>query len=117
MPFKCELPVPGESYTLSSSAQVVSTIAVLFHKGAYAKPFLNDARSTGDRSFAFLGSGFAQILWQIVSIREKTLAKTDLFASRHIKRGKVSLPVDIRPSKPPSLKLPIICFNPSPTLK
>ena len=75
-----------------SSAQVFSTIAVLFHKGAYAKAFLNDARSTGDRSFAFLGSGFAQILWQIVSIREKTLAKTDLFASRHIKRGKVSLP-------------------------
>ena len=78
---------------------------------------MHDAQSPGHRNFAFLGSGFAQILWQIVTVREKTIAKTDLFASRHIKRGKASLPVDIRPSKPPSLKLPIICFNPSPTLK
>jgi len=36
----------------------------------------------------------------------KTLRKTNLVASRYIKREKVSLPVDGRGSKTPLLKLP-----------
>ena len=41
-------------------------------------------------------------------IREKKLNNTNLFASRHIKREKASLPVDVRRSKMSLLKLPIV---------
>ena len=40
---------------------------------------------------------FPQMFGPIVSIRVKTLSKTRLVASRHIKREKVSLPVDLLP--------------------
>jgi len=49
---------------------------------------------------------FEQILGQIVSIRIKTLGNTNMVASRLIKRGKGSLPVDVRRSKTSLLKLP-----------
>lgn len=98
--FKCELPVQGESYVRAfSSGQFFSTIAVLFHKRADAKAFLSGARFTGSRSFAFSGSGFAQILGQNVSIREKTLSNTDLFASRHIKRKRSHFHLTYVPQK------------------
>ena len=47
----------------------------------------------------FFGIGFAQILRRIVSIRVKALRDTNLVASRHVKREKVSLLVDVRGSK------------------
>ena len=45
--------------------------------------------------------GFGQIVGQIFSVRVKKfkLSKTNLVASRHIKRGKASLTVDVRRSK------------------
>ena len=43
---------------------------------------------------------------QIDSISVKTLSKTNLVASMHIKREKRSLPVDVRRSKTSLLKLP-----------
>ena len=46
-----------------------------------------------------VGTGFTQILRQIVSVRVKTLSHTNLVASRHMKNEKVSLLVDVRRSK------------------
>ena len=50
-----------------------------------------------------MGSGFAQIFGQIVSMRVKTLRKTNLVASSHIIKEEASLPVDVRRSKTSSL--------------
>ena len=44
--------------------------------------------STGSGLVAFLGSGFAKIFGQIVSVRAKTLNNKNLVESRHIKREK-----------------------------
>ena len=52
--------------------------------------------STGSELF---GSGLVETLGLIVFIREKKLSNTNLLASRHIKREKASLPVDVRRSK------------------
>ena len=43
---------------------------------------------------------------QIVYVRVKSLSNTDLVSSRHLKREKGSLPVDVRRSKTSLLKLP-----------
>ena len=50
-----------------------------------------------------------QIFRQIVSIRVMTLINTNVVASRHIKRKEVLLPVAVRRSKTPELKLNFIC--------
>ena len=57
--------------------------------------------------FALLSRDFEQILGQIVSLRVRTLSNTNLVASRHIKREKGSLPVDVRRSKTSLLNVPI----------
>ena len=66
-------------------------------------------RRTSTRSglFSFFDSGFAHLLGQVVSIIVKTLRNTNLGASRCFKTKKTSLPVDVRRSKTPLLKLPI----------
>ena len=61
--------------------------------------------STGSGLFSFLDSGFAHLLGQLVSIIVKTLRNTNLGASRCFKMKKTSLPVDVRRSKTPLLKL------------
>ena len=45
--------------------------------------------------FAILGRDFDQMFGQIDSVREKILRNSNLLASRHIKREKDSLPVDV----------------------
>ena len=67
--------------------------------------------STGSVFFSFLDSGFAHFLGQLVSIIVKTLRNTNLGASRCFKMKKTSLPVDVRRSKTPLLKLPINVFT------
>ena len=52
-----------------------------------------------------------QIFRQVVSIRVMTLTNTNVVASRHIKREEVLLPVAVRCSKTPELKLNFICGN------
>ena len=52
-----------------------------------------------------------QIFRQIVSIRVMTLINTNVVASRHIKREEVLLPVAVRRSKTPELKLNFIRGN------
>ena len=65
--------------------------------------------STGSGLFSFLDSGFGQI----VSIIVKTLKNTNLVASSCFKMKKTSLPVDVRRSKTPLLKLPIYSSSPN----
>ena len=54
--------------------------------------------------FSFLDDGFAQIFSQIVSVRVKKLSNINFISSGLVKREKVSLPVDVRPSKKPLLR-------------
>ena len=60
--------------------------------------------SSGSVFFAFFVSGFARIFGQIVSIRVNVPSNTNLTASRHIKKEKALLTVDVRRSKTPLLK-------------
>ena len=67
--------------------------------GNLSKGVFERRTSTGRGLFTFLSSGFAQIFSQIVSTSVKKLSNTHFIASRHIKREKSSLPVDVRRSK------------------
>ena len=67
--------------------------------------------STGSGLVVFLGSDFAHIFRQIVSIRVKTLSKTNMVASRYMNRKESSLPVDLRHPKTSLLKLPFNHFE------
>ena len=62
--------------------------------------------STGSGLFSFLDDGFDQSFSQIAAIRVKKLSNTNFISSRHIKREKSSLPVDVHHSKTSLLKLP-----------
>ena len=46
-----------------------------------------------------MGGGFAQIFSQILSVRVKKQRSTNVISSRHVKREKTSLPVDVRRSR------------------
>ena len=59
----------------------------------------SDGRQPEVFFFAPLSRDLEQIFGQIVSIRVKTPSNTNLVVSRHIKREKRSLPVDMRRSK------------------
>ena len=56
--------------------------------------------------FVFLGSGFAHIFDQIVSMRVETVGNTNFVASSHIKREKALLLVGVRHSTTLLLKFP-----------
>ena len=75
--------------------------------GSLSSDVFERRTSTGNGQFALLGRDFEQIFGQIVSIRIKTLGNINTVASRLIKRGKGSPPVDVRRSKTSLLKLPI----------
>ena len=60
--------------------------------------------STGSGLFASLGSGLVKTLGEIFFKRENKVSNENLIASRHIKRKKASLPVDVRRSKTSLLK-------------
>ena len=62
----------------------------------FNQPCLGNARQPEVDFFTLLSRDFEQIFRQIVSIRIKTLGDTNTVASRHIKREKGSLPVDVR---------------------
>ena len=64
-----------------------------------AKTTVSDVRQPKVKRFTFFGSGFANILGLIVSIRVKTLSFTNLVASWYIKREKTSFLVDVLRSK------------------
>ena len=50
---------------------------------------------TASRHFELLGNDFCKIFSQFVSIRVRIVRKTNLAASRHTKRDKTSLPIDV----------------------
>ena len=61
--------------------------------GSFSNDLFHDAR----KIFAFSRHDFDSFFCgQIVSTRVKTLSNSNLVASRHIKREKISLPVDVR---------------------
>ena len=65
--------------------------------------------STGSGLFIFFGSGFVYILEQIVFLKVKEPpTNTNLVVSRHVKREKSSLLVDVCCSKTSLLKLSFI---------
>ena len=76
--------------------------------GSLSNTVFEQQTSTGSGLFASLGSGLVETLGLIVFIREKKLSNTDLYASRHMKREKASLLVDVRRSITSLLKLPIV---------
>ena len=75
--------------------------------GSLSRDVFERRTSTGSGRFELLSRDFEQIFGQIVSIRITTLSNTNTVASRHIKRERGSLPVDVRRSKTSLLKLPI----------
>ena len=81
-----------------------------FHEHSYLQILgvFERRTSTGSGLFTFLGSGFAQIFGQMVVIMVKKLSNTNLVTSKHIKRKKASLIVNVRRTKTPLLKLLII---------
>ena len=62
--------------------------------------------STGSGLFASLGSSLVETLGYIIFIREKKVNNPNLYASRHIKMEKASLPVNVRRLKTSLVKLP-----------
>ena len=87
---------------------VLLTYSIVGLVGSLSNSVVERRTSTGSGPFASLGSGLFETLGQILFIREKKLSNTNLLASRHIKREKGSLPVDVRPSKTSLVKLPNI---------
>ena len=63
---------------------------------------------TESKLSAFLGSGLVQICREFVPIIVKILGKTNFIASRHIKREKALLSIDVRRSNTSVLTLPVI---------
>ena len=63
--------------------------------GSLSNSVFERRTSTGSGLFVSLGSGLVETLGLIVFIREKKLSNTNLLASRHMKREKASLPVDV----------------------
>jgi len=74
--------------------------------GSLSNDVFERRTSTGSGLFSFFDGGFAQIFSQIASITVKKLRNTNFVSSRHVKRENASLPVDVRRSKTPLLKLP-----------
>ena len=68
--------------------------------------YLSGLRQPEVDLFVPLSHDVEQLFGQIVSVRVKPPSKTNLVASRLIKREKGSLPVDVRRSKTSLLELP-----------
>ena len=83
------------------SHDVASAILVSLSKDVFER-----RTSLESGLFSFLHGAFAQIFGQIVSILVKTFRNTNLVVSRCFKMKKTSLPVGMRRSKTPLLKLP-----------
>ena len=79
-----------------------------FKIGSLSSDVFERRTSTESGLFALLSSDFEHIFGQIASMRvKKNLAIQILVASRHIKRKKGLLPVDVRRSEMYFFKLPI----------
>ena len=72
--------------------------------------FLSDT-SIGSELFALSSRDFEQTFGQNVSLRVKTPSNTNVVASRHIKREKGLLPVDVHRSKMSLLHVPTAALS------
>ena len=88
---KTELTPQTQVWIWSSFAPPASTLI-----GSLNKDVFERRMSTESWLFELFGSDFEQIIGQIVSLTVKTLSNTNLVASRYFKRGKGSIPVDVR---------------------
>ena len=91
--------------------QICLYSAAAVPKGSLSNNVFERRTSTGTGLFWFFDGGFAQIFSQIASITVKKLRNTNFISSRHVKRENTSLPVDVRRSKTPLLKLPNNTFK------
>ena len=89
---------------------VLGTLS-LFLLGSLSSNVFERRTSTGSGLFALMKRDFEQVFGQIVSVKVKTTNKTNLVASKHIKREKGSLPVNMRQSKTSLLKRSIGCYK------
>lgn len=100
-------------YRFVSALAYLNNHLISWQQFAVGKGIFEQCTSTGSRLSAFLGSGFAQIYRQIVSVIVKTLTiicgNANLEVSRHMLRGKAPEVwlLSISRSKMPMLKLPI----------
>ena len=75
--------------------------------GSLSKVVFERRTSTGSGLFSSFDGVFAQIFSQIAFITVTKLRNKNFISSRHVKRENASLPVDVRRSKTPLLKLSI----------
>ena len=100
--------------TLDPSTRVLTVLARISERRCqtfFIREFISTEvceprKSNGSGLFAISSHDFEQIFEQILSVRVESLSNTDLVSSRHLKREKGSLPVDVRRSKTSLLKLP-----------
>ena len=103
------LPEGNSRFRYLSSSHMFAHVFLLSLKarqyiGSLSNDVFEQRKSPRSRQFSFLGSGFTQMFWQIVCIWKKTISNTNLVASRHTRREKTSLPVNVRCSKTSLLK-------------
>ena len=99
----------GELILSCSVTYPVRTLPLIL--GSLSKDVFERRTSTGSGLFSFLNGGFAQIFSQITSLTVKKLRNTNFISSRHVKRENALLPVDVRRSKTPLLKLSITTWQ------
>ena len=88
-----------------------SEFALLQTLGSLSKDVFERRTSTGSGLFSFLNGGFAQVFSQITSLTVKKQRNSNFISSKHVKRENALLPVDVRRSKTPLLKLSIFACS------
>ena len=86
-------------------------ICSYFSLGSLSKDVFERRTSTGSGLFSFLNGGFAQVFSQITSLTVKKQRNSNFISSKHVKRENALLPVDVRRSKTPLLKLSIFACS------
>ena len=99
----------GELILSCSVTYPVRTLPLIL--GSLSKDVFERRTSTGSGLFSFLNGGFAQVFSQITSLTVKKLRNSNFISSRHVKRENALLPVDVRRSKTPLLKLSIFACS------
>ena len=89
----------GKRLYFCFTSVALKRLGLSFSLGSLSNSVFKRLTSTGSGHFASLGSD-----WLKLSGKQKTLSNTNLLASRHLKREKASLPVDVRRLKTALLK-------------
>ena len=92
-------------YFCFTSVAALKRLGLSFSLGSLSNSVFERRTSTGSGFFASLDSD-----WFKLTGKQKKLSNTNLLASRHVKREKSSLPVDVRRSKTSTLKVARLDF-------